>query len=149
MAVFSNSSRRKSTRNLIVWLLDRLAAFFERLAALTTDPELKLYIPNAMVVCIYKDVSRDIELWVDETKNCILRSEWNKIVSELSAIAVGREYVFLDKNGRRISIILLANDSVEFRFHAMTFDGVVRARRSDLARSFTKYRAYVDAEEKR
>ncbi len=149
MAVFSNSSRRKSTRNLIVWLLDRLAAFFERLAALTTDPELKLYIPNAMVVCIYKDASREIELWVGEAKNCISRSEWNKIVSELSAIADGREYVFLDKNRRRICVILLASDSVEFRFHAMTFDGVVRARRCDLARSFTKYRAYVDAEEKR
>ncbi len=149
MAGFWNSSRRKSTRDLIIWLLDRLAAVFERLAALTTDPVLKLYIPNAMVVCIYKDVSRDIEVWVGEGKNCISRSEWNKIVSELSAIADGREYVFLDKNGRRISVILLASDSVEFRFHAMTLDGVVRARRSDLARSFTKYRAYVDAEEKR
>ena len=51
--------RRKSNHELIFWLLDRLAAFFERLAALTTDPALTLIIPNAMVVCVYKDVSRE------------------------------------------------------------------------------------------
>jgi hypothetical protein len=148
MAGLLNFIRRKSNRELIFWLLDRLAAFFEHLAALTTDPVLKLYIPNAMVVCIYKDVSRDIEVWVGEVKNYIPRSEWSKIVSDLEGIADSHGYVFLDKNGELISVTRLSSDSVEFRFHAMSFGGVVRARRSDLAKSFTKYREYVDAEEK-
>ena len=148
MAGLLNFIRRKTNHELIFWLLDRLAAFFEHLAALTTDPVLKLYIPNAMVVCIYKDVSRDIEVWVCEVKNYIPRSEWSKIVSDLAGIADSQGYVFLDKNGELISVTRLASDSVEFRFHAMSFGGVVRARRSDLAKSFTKYREYVDAEEK-
>ena len=101
-----------------------------------------------MVVCIYKDVSRDIEVWVGEVKNYIPRSEWSKIVSDLAGIADSHGYVFLDKNGELISVTRIASDSVEFRFHAMSFGGVVRARRSDLAKSFTKYREYVDAEEK-
>ena len=148
MAGLLNFIRRKTNHELIFWLLDRLAAFFEHLAALTTDPVLKLYIPNAMVVCIYKDVSRDIEVWVGEVKNYIPRSEWSKIVSDLAGIADSHGYVFLDKNGELISVTRLSSDSVEFRFHAMSFGGVVRARRSDLAKSFTKYREYVDAEEK-
>ena len=147
MAGFWKFIRRKRNHELIFWL-DRLAAFFEHLAALTTGPVLKLYIPNAMVVCIYKDVSRDIEVWVGEVKNYIPRSEWSKIVSDLAGIGDSHGYVFLDKNGELISVTRLASDSVEFRFHAMSFGGVVRARRSDLAKSFTKYREYVDAEEK-
>jgi hypothetical protein len=142
MAGIWNFFRRKSNRGLVFWLLDRLAAFFEHLAALTTDPILRLYIPNAMVVCIYKDVSRDIEIWVGEVKNYIPRSEWSKIVSDLAGIAENDGYVFLDRNGELISVTRLASDSVEFRFHAMIFGGVVRARRSDLAKSFTKYREY-------
>ena len=86
MAGLLNFIRRKTNHELIFWL-DRLAAFFEHLAALTTGPVLKLYIPNAMVVCIYKDVSRDIEVWVGEVKNYIPRSEWSKIVSDLAGIA--------------------------------------------------------------
>jgi hypothetical protein len=148
MAGLLNFIRRKSNHELIFWLLDRLAAFFERLAALTTDPVLKLYMPNAMVACIYKDVSRDIEIWVGEVANYIPRSEWSKIVSDLAGIADSHGYVFLDKNGALISVTRLAGDIVEFRFHAMSFGGVVRTRRSDLAKSFTKYREYVDAEEK-
>ena len=148
MAGLLNFIRRKSNHELIFWLLDRLAAFFEHLAALTTDPVLKLYKPNAMVVCVYKDVSRDIEIGFGEDINYIPRSEWNKIVSDLAGIADGHGYVFLDKNGELISVTGLANESVEFRFHAKPFGGVVRARRSDLAKSFTKYREYVDAEEK-
>ncbi len=147
MAGFWNFIRRKSNHELVFWL-DRLAAFFEHLSALTTEPVLKLYIPNAMVVCIYKDVSRDIEVWVGEVKNYIPRSEWSKIVSELAGTADSSGYVFLDKNGERVSVTPLARDSVQFRFHAMSLGGVVRARRSDLAKSFTKYREYLDAEEK-
>ena len=148
MAGLLNFIRRKSNHELIFWLLDRLAAFFEHLAALTTDPVLKLYIPNAMVVCVYKDVSRDIEVWVGEVVSYIPRSEWSKIVSDLAGIADSHGYVYLDKNGELISVTQLANESVEFRFHAMPFGGAVHARRSDLARSFTKYREYVEAEEK-
>ena len=54
--------------------------------------------------------------------------------------------MFKDKNGELISVTHLAVESVEFRFHAMSFGGVARARRSDLVKSFTKYREYVDAE---
>ena len=147
MAGLLNFIRRKTNHELIFWL-DRLAAFFEHLAALTTDPVLKLYIPNAMVVCTYKDVSRDIEVWVGEVVSYIPRSEWSKIVSDLAGIADSHGYVYLDKNGELISVTQLANESVEFRSHAMPFGGAVHARRSDLARSFTKYREYVDAEEK-
>src|ERR1700722_10287040 len=146
MAGLLNFIRRKSNHELIFWLLDRLAAFFEPLAALTTDPVLTLYIPNAMVVCVYKDVSRDIEVRVGEDINYIPRSEWIKIVSDFAGIADSHGYVFKDKNGELISVTHLADESVEFRFHAMSFGGVVRARRSDLAKSFTKYREYVDAE---
>ena len=82
--------RRKSNHELIFWLLDRLAAFFEHMAALTTDPVLTLYIPNAMVVCVYKDVSRDIEVRVGEDINYIPRSEWSKIVLILRELQTAR-----------------------------------------------------------
>ena len=140
--------RRKSNHVLIFWLLDRLAAFFEQLAALTTVPALTLIIPNAMVVCVYKDVSRAIEIRFGEDIHCIPRSEWSKIVSDLAGIADSDGYSYLDKNGKLISVTHLAHESVEFRFHANPFGGVVRAHKSDLAKSFAKYREYADAHEK-
>jgi hypothetical protein len=139
--------RRKSNRELIFWLLDRLAAFFEQLAALTEVPALRLHIPNAYV-CVYKDVSRDVEMRFNDDINYIPRSEWSKIVSDLAGIADSHGFVYLDKNGKLISVTHLANERVEFRFHANPFGGVVRVRRSDLAKSFAKYREYVDAQEK-
>jgi hypothetical protein len=100
MAGLLNFIRRKSNHELIFWLLDRLAAFFERLAALTTDPVLKLYMPNAMVVCIYKDVSRDIEIWVGEVANYIPRSEWRKIVLILQELQTATAMFFWTKTER-------------------------------------------------
>ena len=129
----------------IFWLLDRLAAFFEYMAALTTDKVLRLYISNAIIVCIYEDVSREIGIWVGEALNYIPRSQWNKFTYDFAGIAEGEGYVLLGSNGEIISVTYLENNIIEFRFHAMIDDGVVRVRRSDLIESFTKYRAYVDA----
>ena len=104
MAGLLNFIRRKSNHELMFWLLDRLATFFEHLAALTTVPALTLHIPNTMVVCVYKDLSRDIEIWFSDDINYIPRSEWSKIVSDLAGIADSHGYVYLDKNGELISV---------------------------------------------
>lgn len=129
----------------IFWLLDRLAAFFEDMAALTTDKVLRLYISNAIVVWVYEDVSRDIGIWVGELPNYVPRSEWNKFTDDAERVAEGEVYVLLDRNGERVFVTRLEDNIIEFRFHAMIDGGVVRVRRSDLIASFTKYRAYIDA----
>ena len=129
----------------IFWLLDRLAAFFEYMAASTTDKVLRLYISNAIVVWVYEDASRDIGVWVGEAVNDIPRSQWSKFADDFAGIAEGEGYVLLGTNGDRVTVTRLEDNNIEFRFHAMIFGGVVRVRRSDLIASFTKYRAYVDA----
>jgi hypothetical protein len=129
----------------IFWLLDWLAVFFERLAELTTDKVLRLRISNAIILCVYEDLSRDIDIWVGETSSYITRSQWNKFANDFEGIAEWDGYVLFDRSGKRISVTRLENDVIELRFHAMLDGGVVRVRRSDLIVGLVKYRAYVEA----
>lgn len=133
-------------RTGLFWLLDRLAAFFDGMAALTTDKVLRLRISNAIIVCVYEDLSRDIDIYVGETSNYISRSQWNKFADDFEMIAEGDEYILLASNGDRVSVSRLEQNIVELRFHAMWDGGVVRLRRSDLIAGLVKYRAYIEAE---
>lgn len=132
-------------RGGILWVLDRLAAFFDRMAALMSVEALRLDISNTIIVFVYKEVSRDVELWVGETRNCVPRSRWSQFAADLAGIGEDEIYVILDRNGDRIAVTLLENDKVELRFHAIFIGGVVRVRRSDLAKSLAEYGKYVDA----
>ena len=88
------SSARFSSqlRGAILSLHDRLAAFFERMAALTSNEALRLDISNAIIVFVHKDSSRDIEIWVGEVRNYVPRSQWSQFASDLAGIAEGEEH---------------------------------------------------------